>query len=83
MPACAVVPQDRWNIVFFKLHQLKRSLALLWVVNATCAASVAAFYAVSPWAACLLAPTLVWLVPATKIQQDLVALNPTQWYPGR
>lgn len=41
-----------------------------------CAATAAAFKPVSPLAAGLMLPTLVWVTIATKLNIDIVALNP-------
>ncbi|KAL4421390.1 hypothetical protein ABPG75_010681 [Micractinium tetrahymenae] len=64
-----------WNVVFFVRHKLQESLGWMGAFWASIAASIAAFWQVSPLAALLFAPTQVWVTIAAKLNFDIAQLN--------
>jgi tryptophan-rich sensory protein len=66
---------NMWNVVFFGRNKLKESLPWMGAFWGSIAATIASFYTVSPTAAALVAPTLVWVTIASKLNYDIVKLN--------
>lgn len=64
-----------WNVVFFGKHELKGSLPWMGAFWASIAGTIASFHQVSPTAAGLVAPTLLWVTIASKLNYDIVQLN--------
>ena len=67
-----------WPFVFFGRQQLRLGLAIQYALLFSLVAVILpGFYAVKATAAYLLLPYLAWLTLATKLNQAICALNPT------
>jgi benzodiazapine receptor len=65
-----------WTPLFFAAHQISGALLLLVVLDVAVMVTVVAFYRVRPVAAFLLAPYLAWILFATALNWQFLALNP-------
>ncbi|MEW5297343.1 MAG: hypothetical protein WDW36_000558 [Sanguina aurantia] len=66
---------NRWNVIFFGEHKLRRSLDYMAIFYGSIAATAAAFYPISPAAAVLMMPTQVWVTIAAALNYSIVQLN--------
>lgn len=65
-----------WSPLFFAWHQLSLALWLLIVLDLAVAATLVLFWRVRPGAGLLLAPYLAWVLFATALNWQFLALNP-------
>jgi tryptophan-rich sensory protein len=65
-----------WSPLFFGAHQMSAAMLLLVVLDAAVIVTIVAFYRVRPLAALLLAPYLAWILFATALNWQFLALNP-------
>lgn len=65
-----------WSPLFFAGHQISGALLLLVVLDVAVMVTILAFYRVRPRAAFLLAPYLAWILFATLLNWQFLALNP-------
>lgn len=65
-----------WSPLFFGAHQISGALLLMVVLDAAVMVTIVAFYRVRPRAAFLLAPYLAWILFATLLNWQFLALNP-------
>jgi tryptophan-rich sensory protein len=64
-----------WSPVFFGLHETRAALAVILLLLASIAATIAASIKVDRIAAWLLAPYVVWVAYATTVNAGVIALN--------
>ena len=67
-----------WSPLFFSLHQIRASLALLVAIFGFAVLSCFQFRATSLLAARLMYPYLVWLIFASYLNFETIRLNPNQ-----
>lgn len=65
-----------WSPLFFGAHRMSAALLLLVVLDVAVMITVVAFYRVRPRTAFLLAPYLAWILFATLLNWQFLALNP-------
>jgi benzodiazapine receptor len=65
-----------WTPLFFGAHRISGALLLMVVLDAAVIVTIVAFYRVRPRAAFLLAPYLAWILFATLLNWQFLALNP-------
>lgn len=65
-----------WSPLFFGAHQISGALLLLVVLDVVVMITIVAFYRIRPRAAFLLAPYLAWVLFATLLNWQFLALNP-------
>lgn len=65
-----------WSPLFFGAHRIAGGLLLLVVLDAAVMVTVVAFHRVRPMASFLLAPYLAWILFATLLNWQFLALNP-------
>lgn len=65
-----------WSPLFFGAHRISGALLLMVVLDAAVMVTIVAFYRVRPRAAFLLAPYLAWILFATLLNWQFLALNP-------
>lgn len=65
-----------WTPLFFGGHQISAALLLMVVLDAAVMITIVVFYRVRPRAAFLLAPYLAWILFATLLNWQFLALNP-------
>lgn len=65
-----------WTPLFFGGHQISGALLLMVVLDAAVMITIVVFYRVRPRAAFLLAPYLAWILFATLLNWQFLALNP-------
>lgn len=65
-----------WSPLFFGAHRISGALLLLVVLDVAVMITIVAFYRVRPRAAFLLAPYLAWILFATVLNWQFLALNP-------
>ena len=68
-----------WNHTFFGKRQLRKSVKVMAAFWASLAGSIAAAHAADPAAGKLIAPTLVWVTIAAKLNHAIVSLNKDKW----
>jgi benzodiazapine receptor len=66
-----------WSPLFFGAHQISGALLLLVVLDVAVMITIVAFYRIRPRAAFLLAPYLAWVLFATLLNWQFLALNPS------
>jgi tryptophan-rich sensory protein len=65
-----------WSPLFFGAHRISAALILLVAIDLAVLVTVLAFYRVRPRAALLLVPYLAWVLFATALNWQFLALNP-------
>lgn len=65
-----------WSPLFFGMHEMSKALTLLIALDVAVLATLALFWRVRPGAALLLAPYLAWVLFATVLNWQFLALNP-------
>lgn len=65
-----------WSPLFFGAHQISAALLLLGVLDLVVIATLVAFARVRPAAGWLMAPYLAWVLFATALTWQFLALNP-------
>lgn len=65
-----------WSPLFFGAHRISAALVLLVAIDVAVLVTVVAFYRVRPRAALLLLPYLAWVLFATALNWQFLALNP-------
>lgn len=65
-----------WSPLFFGAHRISAALALLVAIDLAVLVTTVAFYRVRPGAALLLLPYLAWVLFATALNWQVLALNP-------
>lgn len=68
-----------WNHTFFGKRQLRKSVKVMAAFWISLAGSIAAAHAADPAAGKLIAPTLVWVTIAAKLNHAIVSLNKDKW----
>ena len=65
-----------WTPLFFALHEMSAALVLIIVLDLLVLATIYLFWNVRPLAAALMLPYLAWLLFATILNYQFLALNP-------
>jgi len=66
-----------WSPLFFAFHQIAGALVLLGVIDLAVLATLVLFWRVRRWAGVLLLPYLAWVLFATLLNWQFLALNPS------
>ncbi len=65
-----------WSPVFFAMHEIKAALAVLLALDVTALITVVLFWRVRRLAGWLMAPYIAWILFATALNWQFLALNP-------
>ncbi len=67
-----------WNKVFFREHDMAKSLQVIQYMNITGITATVLMTIHDPISACLMLPYIAWVSYATKLNRELLELNPQQ-----